>query len=51
MVAVAVGASGGGCGSGLGLLWVGFFCFGEDIHTKERGRNKEGGIDKVENNK
>ena len=51
MVVVAVGASGGGCGSGLGLLWVGFFCFGEDIHTKERGRKKEGGIDEVENNK
>ena len=51
MVAVAVGASGDGCGSGLGLLWVGFFCFGEDIHTKERARKKEGGIDEVENNK
>ena len=51
MVAVVVDASGGGCCSGLGLLWVGFFCFGEDIHTKERGRKKEGGIDEVENNK
>ena len=46
MVAVVVDASGGGCGSGLG-----FFCFGEYIHTKERGRKKEGGIDEVENNK
>ena len=30
---------------------LGFFCFGEDIHTKERARKKEGGIDEVENNK
>ena len=38
-------------GSGLGLLWVGCFCFEEYTRTKERERKKEGGIDEVENNK